>query len=199
MQRVTISIPKSYSKETPVPLVVALHFGGPVNPFIGRDMVDGLVSPAFKELDAIIVAPDSIAGQWTNDTNEAAVMKMIASVREKYNIDKSKILLTGYSMGGKGTWYLAGRHQDLFSAAIPVSGAPVSDVEWKIPLYVIHSRKDQVLPLGRTREHVEVLKKKGVDVTLVVLEDATHFNINGFVKPLRQAVPWIRKVWKEDK
>ena len=31
-------------------------------------------------------------------------------------------VITGYSLGGAGTWFMLERHADLFAAAIPVSG-----------------------------------------------------------------------------
>ena len=141
-------------------------------------------------------APDSIAGRWTNETNEAAVMQIIDSVVASYNIDTAKTLLTGYSMGAKGTWYLAGRNQHRFSAAIPIAGRPADKTDWQIPLYIIHSRQDEVVPLAPTQEYVERLKSNGYDVRLIVIEGVTHFEIPGFAGPLREAVPWIRDVWK---
>lgn len=99
--RFTISIPNTYSEQMQSPLVVALHYGGEVTPFYGRGMIDGIVGPALEDLHAIVVAPDSIAGDWTDPTNEAAVFQIMDSVIASYNVDKSKTLLTGYSMGGK--------------------------------------------------------------------------------------------------
>ncbi len=194
--RFTIAVPINYSDETPSPLIVALHYGGEVTPFYGRGILEGLIAPALSELNAIIVAPDSIAGRWTNETNEAAVMQIIDSVVASYNIDTAKTLLTGYSMGAKGTWYLAGRNQHRFSAAIPIAGRPADTTDWQIPLYVIHSRQDERVPLAPTQKYVEQLKSKGCDVRLIVIEGVTHFEIPRFAEPLREAVPWIRDVWK---
>src|SRR5262249_58742161 len=41
--RYTLSVPEGYDSKRPVPLVVALHYGGDVTPFYGRGMIDGLV------------------------------------------------------------------------------------------------------------------------------------------------------------
>lgn len=194
--RFTLSIPDVYSDQTLSPLIVALHYGGQVTPFYGRGMLDDLVGPALEDLEAIIIAPDSIAGGWTNPKNETAVIQIMESVIASYNIDRSRTLLTGYSMGGGGTWYLAGRNQYLFSAAIPIAGYPTIDVEWNIPLYVIHSREDRVVPIGPTLRYVNGLKSKGSDVTLVVIDGVGHYEIPRFAEPLREAVPWIKNVWK---
>ncbi len=194
--RFTIFVPENYSKETPSPLIVALHYGGDVTPFYGRGVLEHLVAPALKELDAVIIAPDSIAGRWTNETNEAAVIEIIDHVIAGYNIDMAKLLVTGYSMGGQGAWYLAGRNQDRFSAAIPMSGRPFEGISWRIPVYVIHSREDEIIPLAPTKEFVERLTSKGHDVRLVVIEKVSHYETSRFIEPLRSAVPWIRRVWR---
>src|SRR3954468_1352684 len=77
--RYTISVPGGYDPEEQVPLVVALHDGGEVTPFCGRGMVDGLVGPAFADLGAVIVAPDSLGDDWTTDENEQAVVWLTGS------------------------------------------------------------------------------------------------------------------------
>ena len=193
--RYTISIPQSYSSQKPSPLIVALHYGGEVTPFYGRGMVD-IVGRALKELNAIIVAPDAISGDWTSPINESAVIQLIDSVNASYNVDKSKTLLTGYSMGGSGTWHIAGRHQDRFAAAIPIAGLPIDDTEWTLPVYAIHARQDRVIPLKPTQQRMETLKAQGLDAKLVILEGVTHYETARFIDPLRAAIPWIKRIWQ---
>src|SRR5712671_3410840 len=56
--RYAISIPRNYSPSTPVPLILALHFGvrGADAAGAGGDVVQILIGPALAELGAIIVA-----------------------------------------------------------------------------------------------------------------------------------------------
>lgn len=60
--RYTLLVPPAYDGETPVPLVVALHYGGEVTPFYGGGMIETLVEPGLGQLGAIIVAPDATSG-----------------------------------------------------------------------------------------------------------------------------------------
>lgn len=196
--RFTISVPVDYSKGTLHPLVVALHYGGTVTPFYGRGILERLVAPALAPLNAVIVAPDSISGRWTNTTNEAAVMDIVDRLVTTYEIDTKKLLVTGYSMGGQGAWYLAGRNQDRFSAAIPISARPYDGISWKIPLYVIHSRQDEVIPFDLTRRFVESLHARGADVRLATVEGITHYETSRFLEALRGAIPWIRRVFDSE-
>ena len=48
-------------------------------------------------------------------------------------IDKAKVVVTGYSMGGAGTWHFAEKYPERFSAAIPVAGRPPASAQgWKL-------------------------------------------------------------------
>jgi len=189
-----ISIPSGYTRATPVPLVLALHFGGDPDG-AGRAMLDILIGPAFGELGAIIVSPDSLGGGWSTSQNETAINALLAAVEKAYNIDRKKEIVTGFSMGGAGTWYWAGKYPDRFSAAIPVSGRPTSG-SWRVPVFAVHSRNDQVVPIGPAEQRIAELKQQGVNAQIVVLTGPQHFETYKFVNGLRQAVPWIQQVWK---
>ncbi len=196
--RYTISVPSSYSSDTTYPLVLALHYGGEVTPFFGKGVLTLLVEPAFSELEAVIVAPDCPAGQWDNPASEAAVMKLIADVEKHYRIDRSKILVTGYSLGAIGSWYLAARHPDVFSAAIPISGKPPEKMTFVgIPVYVIHSRADEIFPFNEVRKKVQPLIARGGAVRLMAVDGLSHYETKRFIPSLKSAIPWIREVWKK--
>ena len=97
--RYTLSIPETLEADQPAPLVLALHYGGTVTPFYGKGILTQLVAPALHDLGAVIVAPDCPAGSWTTMESEASVMLLLAELMQYYAIDKSHILVTGYSMG----------------------------------------------------------------------------------------------------
>jgi predicted peptidase len=196
--RYTVSVPHGYKSDQPCPLVVALHYAGGGSPFYGRGMVEALVGPAFADAGAIVIAPDAHGdGPWTTQKNEDIVVWLTKSAMKTYAVDPKRIALTGFSMGGEGTWYIGSRHQDLFSAAIPIAGRPAGSAEWKIPVYVIHSQKDQVVPIGPAEQHVKALKAKGANVEWKVLPDLTHFQTDRYQGALREAAKWWKESWKE--
>jgi poly(3-hydroxybutyrate) depolymerase len=148
--RYTISIPANHSPATPVPLILALHFGvgGGDAAGAGGEIVQILIGPALAELGAIIVAPDSVRGNWSTPENEKAVNALLDMVLAHYAIDKNKIAVTGYSMGGAGSWHFAEKFPERFSAAIPVAGRPPASASgWRLPVLAIHSR-DRHAPNG---------------------------------------------------
>ena len=196
----TLIIPDGYTGEEPVPLIVSLHYGGRVTPFYGRGLLESLIEPVLRDLGAILVGPDSAAGDWANPVAEEHVLELMDYIGGQYNIDPSKTLLTGYSMGGRGTWYLAARHPERFKAAIPIAGLPQRDsttIDWQTPMYVIHSAADQVLPLEPNRQAVEQLRARGAAIDLIVVDDISHNNVPGFQPYLRAAIPWIQEAWAE--
>ena len=198
-RRYTIAIPAGYTGEQPAPLVLALHFGGPVTPFYGKGMLTTIVEPALRELGAIIVAPDCNSDGWTNPRSEADVIDLLDYVQETYNIDPQRTLVTGYSMGGIGAWHLAARYPDRFVAAVVMAGAPppdALDIEWNVPIYAIHGREDTVIPFEHTQTRITRLQDQGIPVEFVVLKDVSHYDTGWFVEPLREAIPWIEQAWQ---
>jgi len=198
-QRYTIAIPAGYVEQQAAPLVLALHYAGPVTPFYGKGILVGLVEPALQELGALIVAPDCQHESWANPQSESDIVELLAHLQDNYALDAHRTLITGYSLGGAGTWYLAARNQSRFAAAIPMAGWPQPDsahVRWEIPLFVIHSRQDEIVPFEQTEQIVRRLQDSGADIECMWLQDVTHYETGYFIEPLRATLPWIRKVWK---
>ena len=192
-----ISIPPGYSPSERVPLVLALHFAGDPTD-AGRAVLEILVGPALSDLGAIIVAPDALGtGDWSTPENDRAVNQLLDAVIASYNIDTKKIVVTGFSMGGRGTWFFAGKYPQRFSAAIPVAGIPpASATGWRMPVLAIHSRNDEVAPIAPTEERIKELEKVGVHAQLITLNGITHFQTYRFVDGMKRAVPWLKGIWK---
>ncbi len=192
----SISIPDNAAAAKPVPLVLALHFGGDPEG-AGRAVLEILVAQAFKDLGAVIVAPDAKGSGWSSGANEHAVNLLLDEMLKTFNIDKKKIAVTGFSMGGAGAWYYGMKYPDRFSAVVPVAGTPAgSPSTWKLPVLAIHSRDDQVVPIGPTRNYILELQKNGVRADLIELSGIAHHQTYRFVDGLRRAVPWLREIWK---
>jgi predicted peptidase len=195
--RYAISVPRDYTPSRPAPLVLALHFGG--NPFgAGAGLLRVLVGPAFADLGAIIVAPDSVAGPWSSPENERAVIDLLDAVQASYRIDPERVVVTGFSMGGAGVWFFGGKYPDRFSAAIPVAGRPpaTGSETWRLPVFAVHSKDDEVVPFGPTDARIRELREAGVRAELVAVSGLAHHETHRFAEPLRRAVPWLRATWK---
>lgn len=197
--RYTISIPESFDPARKTPLVMGLHYGGQVTPHYSKGFVEALILPGLKDLGAVIVAPDSPGGGWNHDLSEGAVLELMDYVSKTYNTDQDRTLLTGFSLGGHGTWYIGSRNQERFSALIPIAGAPVElaeDVDWRIPIYIIHSKIDRVVSIKFAKEYVQQMDEMTRGrVEFAIVEDLPHYQTSRFAGPLNDAVPWIKEIW----
>lgn len=188
--------------DRPLPLVVGLHYGwgrgpGPP-PYYGRDYMNVLARPGLADLEAIIVAPDCPGRGWADPRSDAAVMELIEAVQREFAIDADRIVVTGYSMGGMGTWSFVARHPNLVSAAIPMAGRPTAEIlaDWgRTPVFAVHGVEDEVVPIGPTRDAVAELQLRGVEARLVEVPAFAHFQTARFAQPMQAAVAWLRRVW----
>jgi predicted peptidase len=200
-RRFAITIPDNYSVEKPTALVMALHWGLDIYPFICADFLAGFVHPALEKLDAIIVAPDRLEDDWTNPTDEEAVIELYRQIGLNYTIDGDRTLLTGYSMGGMGCWYIGARHQEKFKALLVISSRPLDESlqqKWHIPIHVIHGRRDEFFPFDETKSKVNELMTMGNTIEFTEIKAATHFDTGQYIAPVRDMIPWIVRAWTEE-
>lgn len=105
-----------------------------------------------------------------------SIIKFIDEIKSNYNIDESRVYLTGLSMGGYGTWYTSMARPDLFSAIAPVCGGGMA---WNVetltmPIWVFHGEKDDVVSPFQSDEMVNALKEKGMNVRYTKVKDVGH-------------------------
>lgn len=196
--RYTLSVPEPLIQDEPLPLMLILHWGGYITPYYGQSILAGLFEPALGEMGALMAAPDCPSADWTTPDCEKGVLALLDHLSTLYPVDPDKILIAGYSMGGIGSWHIASRNQDRFSCALPVSARPpvsVLEQDWTIPLYVIHSKQDELFPYAQTQSAVNELKERGTSIKLVLLDGPTHFDTSGYLTALSDSSQWIRSSW----
>ncbi len=116
-----VTIPESYDGSKPARLYVWLH---------GRDQT--LTEASFltkfpKPNKGLTYAAADVGqivldcyGRWNNANHwagEVDVFEAIAEVSRRYKIDKNRIILRGFSLGGAGAWHIALQYPDRFAAA----------------------------------------------------------------------------------
>jgi len=198
-QRYTLAVPQSVEVAQPFPLVIALHYGGPVTPYYGEGLLVGVVEPALRGLGALIAAPDCNHSLWDNEASEAEVLALADYLAGHYPLDPGRSLLTGYSLGGIGSWYIGGRNQDRFAAVLPMAaGPPAASVAltWRIPLFAIHGRLDELFPWQATADAVNSLLEQGASAELLLLDGVSHYETGRFMRPLQETIPWIKRAWE---
>ena len=191
----TISVPRDADTNESRPLVLALHPGGGSR---GGPFLTQIVEPALREWNAIIVAPDSPTRSWTTAVAKRAVLHLLDDLLKSYTIDQQRILVTGFSMGGFGSWFLATHHPERFTGVIPMASSPRDyplDGLGSMPVHAIHSREDTVVPIGPAREAVATLEQANHPVRFTELGGVGHFQMTGYIDALRTAGKWMMEQW----
>lgn len=171
-----IQLPTSQKEK--FPLLIFLHGSGERDtaletvkdhsPFTNQDLIKSPIA---------LLAPHCPKNiQW--DTT--VLFELINDIITKYNIDLSRIYLTGLSMGGWATWKLAEEHPELFAAIAPVCG-PVDDymledaIKLKeLPIHIYHGALDDLVPpIQAIRMHQE-LKKINADSKIFISSNDNH-------------------------
>lgn len=115
-----------------MPLVIFLHGVGAVgSPALNEEnpMIDSARFYYGEEYPFLILAPTCNYSSWLSKELPQRLKNLIDFVIEEYSVDKSKIIITGHSMGSSGVFRMAQLYGDFFSAAVPVSDPDVSLVD----------------------------------------------------------------------
>ncbi|MGK0187088.1 MAG: lysophospholipase L1-like esterase/poly(3-hydroxybutyrate) depolymerase [Verrucomicrobiales bacterium] len=94
---------------------------------------------------------------------DVAIEALLTTLKE-HPIDRSRLYLTGLSMGGYGSWDLAARKPNWFAAVAPVCGGGDTDLAHRIattPVWAYHGDADNVVPVRRSRDMIAAIRKSG--------------------------------------
>ena len=161
-----------------LPLIVFLHGSGERGDDLEKAKAHGPFN--YKSLlgePVALLAPQTPLNEWW-DTQ--AVYHLIEDIATRYNIDRSRIYLTGLSMGGWGSWKLANEHPELFAALAPVC-AP-SD-RWMqatihqykdLPIKIFHGGNDDIVSPMTSIDMYQKIKRINPNVELIIFPDDNH-------------------------
>jgi len=158
------------------PLLVFLHGAGERGEDLDLVKLHGppKIVENRKDFPFVVLSPQCPKDSWWSPP---LVKALIDGVIEKYRVDRTRIYLTGLSMGGFGTWSLASDYPDLFAALLPICGGgdPTKAERLKeIPAWIFHGARDPVVPVHRSTEMKDALQACGADVTLTVYPNVGH-------------------------
>ena len=105
------------------PLIVFLHGSGERGTDPRRLTSIGLPQYLQDRLDVpfVVVSPQLPPGDEWNDKGEM-INALVDAIETQYAIDPQRVYLTGFSLGGFGTWALGLNSPDRFAALVPVAG-----------------------------------------------------------------------------
>ena len=179
----TIYVPPAYDPLVPTPLLLVLHGGvgggrdGTAVTSRGKDAVTLYLEGAAR-LGWILVAPNALAGPWSNPVNEPFLVTVLDEVTARYHVDLDRVHLAGHAAGGTGAWWFGSRHTDVFASVSPAaSSAPQGQRAFltaRTALFVYHSADDPVTPVDPIPPAVDAMLEAGCDIVYLQLEDQGH-------------------------
>jgi len=161
-----------------LPLIVFLHGAGERGNNIShvyKHAIPKMIKEG-REINAFVLCPQCPANcVWDNIVFD--VKELIDDVVNNYDIDISRISLTGSSMGGFGTFAMAFTFNNFFSCIAPVAGGGSS---WRssnlrgLPIKIYHGNKDTDVPVGYSFLMYDVLKYINPETEMVVMDGYGH-------------------------
>lgn len=156
--------PANYNPSRSYPALILLH--GQSRHMWGGQAV--LRTGAQAKYDAFIIVPIAPAEMvWAapNGGEKSALPLAIDALRDvqkKFNIDDKRIYVSGYSMGGTGTFAIVEQYPEIFAAAMPLCGywepARALSFPKNVPIWAIHGSQDGP---EASRNMVNALKAAG--------------------------------------
>jgi len=181
-------IPADYDPARPWQLRVQLHGG------VGRDApaAGAEIRPLTDRIPGvpeIVLHPRAWSGSmWWMATGADNIMQLVDRVKRAYNIDASRVYVSGISDGGTGVFFLAMRLATPWSACVSLNGHPsvlaneqsLTDGELFIgnmvncPLLIVNGGRDRLYPARSVAPLVGMMRRAGVSLLFHVFDDAGH-------------------------
>lgn len=150
-------VPPDASPTDPVPLIVYLHGSGAsgTNNSLQIEQTPDMLASEAKRRGAMLYVPQTSAG-WTATSITDSVMTMITRAVNDLGADPDRLYVTGYSMGGGGTWNMLSRNPGRFAAGLVVSpalqGAGFNAANLlDTAIIAVHARDDATTPVTNSR------------------------------------------------
>lgn len=177
-------VPPSCSPAAPCGLLLFLHGAGER----GDDNQAQLANDALAFVEpgpqtdhpTLVVYPQCPEGmQWVNSdwkkgtyaiaktaTSQpmAAVLGLLAWLQKNHAVDPARVLVTGLSMGGYGTWDIVARRPALFAGALALCGGgdPTQASALRdLPVWAFHGDRDEAVPVRGSRTMIGALRAAG--------------------------------------
>jgi dienelactone hydrolase len=191
-----VDVPSDYDPAQKLALRVQLHGGvgrpSPNAQAPGRPQpasANGRTPNRIEGEKQIYLHPSGwMAAQWWDEEQIDNILRGVDTLKRKYNIDETRIYITGISDGGTGVYYMALKEPNLWSSYLPLNGSlavlrnPGNGADGEMhgnnlinaPLYVVNGENDQLYPVSQVEPHITWLKKMGVNVTFRPQAGAQH-------------------------
>lgn len=146
-----------------------------------------------KERPCFILTPQCPdENGWGGNTGDN-FFKTLKDMMKNLPIDDDRIYVAGHSMGAYGTFAFFNQEPKMFAAGIPVAGGVGTDAARnlrKIPLWIFHGEKDDVVKPDQSRAIAKALERLRAPVKYTEFPGDGH-NIMGKVESDPEVYKWL--------
>lgn len=115
-------------------------------------------------VDAVWTSPSYVLARTPVSKAMTAVVGLLERLRQHPAVDPARVLVTGLSMGGFGTWDLVLRHPSWFAGALALCGGgdpTQASLIRTLPMWAFHGEQDAAVPVQASRRMVAALREVG--------------------------------------
>ena len=168
--------PKTVAKEK-LPLLIFLHGSGERGADLKLLHKNNLPKrlDAMADLPYIAVAPQCPAGKRWDDV--ALLDQFLDHLLATLPVDRDRVVLTGLSLGGFGTWKWGAARPERFAGLAPVCGAGDANTVGSLkgmPVWAFHGDKDPAVPYERGKAMATAAEKAGALVKFTTYPGVGH-------------------------
>ena len=172
-------LPKDYDENKKYPLVFFLHGAGERGIDLDVACRHGFmkhVREENKDYPFIFVAPQCPHNKYWGCYTES-LLAFLDYICDTLPVDLNRVYLTGFSMGGTGTFMLAMAAPERFAAIAPVCGSGIywyGEVLVDIPVYMYHGDCDDIVPIQESISMLNSINKRGGNAQLKICYGLGH-------------------------
>ena len=225
--RYVVYVPREFTRARTWPVIVQLHGGGDYGSD-GLKPIDSGLARAIRlhpeRFPVVVVFPQAHADNtpgWQLEGGQAALVELDKTIKE-FKGDPNRVVLTGYSAGGNGTWSIASRHPERFAAIVPICGfveafkgrtsginypalapANTGDVFTfvakrvsSIPIWIFHGDADMNVNVEVSRKMAAALKSIGASVQYTELAGVDHNGATNVAYSRADLIEWMLRQTK---
>jgi predicted peptidase len=194
-----VYVPRDYDATRRWPLVLFLHGRGESGTDGWRQLLQGLPPALFAapaRWPAVVLMPQKPDPEREWESYEKTLLALVDRARRIWAIDPERLILTGLSQGGHGSWVLGARHPDLWAAVGPVCGyvaarrhdfagriladafggtaAELAKPLASMPVWAFHGAVDDVVPVAETETMIAALREAGSSARVTIVPEVGH-------------------------
>ena len=173
-----VSYPECFQENQKYPLVIFLHGVGTCSETTEKLRENS----AFLNLQMrqtqrgyILLAPLCRSGTWNEWMPQ--LIHLVEQTRALPYVDATRVHLTGLSMGGYGSWELAGLRPDWFASLMPICGGGIAALGKRlvdIPIRAFHGLRDKTVDPVESVQMAKAVNCAGGHAELILFPEHHH-------------------------